>query len=178
MSTTFGRTSRDSASTSGCAAILVAGIASPHGDDRVGWAVVERLRPLVPESLTIRAVNGGLDLLACLEGQDAAIVVDAAEPRGQPGRVQVFDWPCPDLVECRPLSTHGPGLVEALHLAAVLGRLPRRVRIYTVEAEAAEPGTVVGSMAANSVDAVTAAVLGELKDVARTLDDNRGAGDA
>ncbi|HWE37358.1 MAG TPA: hydrogenase maturation protease [Isosphaeraceae bacterium] len=142
--------------------VLVVGLGSPHGDDQVGWAVVERLRPLLPPFATARAVGGGLDLLACLEGQDAAIVVDAAAPSGRPGRVHVLDWPCPDLVALRPLSTHGPGLVEALRLAEVLGRLPRRVRIYAVEVVSVRPGADLGPIATGGVDAVTMAILADL----------------
>jgi hydrogenase maturation protease len=142
--------------------VLIVGLGSPHGDDRVGWAVVERLRPLLPPFATARAVASGLDVLACLEGQDAAIVVDAAASAGRPGHVHRFDWPCPGLAALRPLSTHGPGLVEALRLAEVLGRLPRSVRIYAVEAEVVWPGAGFSPVAAAGVDAVTAAILADL----------------
>lgn len=160
--------------------VLVLGLGSPHGDDQLGWVVVERLRPALPTGATAHPVNGGLHLLASLDGQDLAIVVDAAAPAGQPGRVSQFDWPCPDLAGCRPLSTHGPGLVEALRLAEVLGRLPRRVRIYAVEAEAVLPGTPLGPVVAGCVDALVASILGHLAECSETprIPGRAGAGRA
>jgi hydrogenase maturation protease len=145
-----------------CEEIAIVGIGSPHGDDQIGWAVVENLRHQLPTSITTHTAHGGLDLLACLDGQDTMIVVDAAAPSGSPGRVWIFEWPCDALAECRPLSTHGPGLAEALRLADVLGHLPRQVRIYAIEAETIEPGAPLSRFAARSVDAVANAILDEL----------------
>ena len=67
-------------------------------------------------------------------GAGAAVVIDAAAPAGRPGTIRSFAWPCPELAAVLPWSTHGLGLVEALQLAESLGRIPRKVFIYTIEA--------------------------------------------
>jgi hydrogenase maturation protease len=153
-----------------CEEIAIVGIGSPHGDDQIGWAVVENMRPRLPTGITTHFVRGGLDLLACLNGQDTMIVVDAAAPSCDPGRISVFEWPCDALAECRPLSTHGPGLAEALRLADVLGQLPRQVRIYAIEAETIEPGAPLSHFAVRSVDAVANAILDELMRISDAQD--------
>jgi hydrogenase maturation protease len=178
MTPVSGTIARDGDARSARGEILIVGLGSPHGDDQIGWAVVERLCPRLPVGATARAVGGGLDLLACLEGQDTAIVVDAAMPSGRPGRVRVFEWPCPDLAGCRPMSTHRPGLVEALRLAEVLGRLPRRVRIYAVEAEAVQPVAALSPRAATGVDAVADAILDDLEAGIGPFVSRGGPGDA
>jgi hydrogenase maturation protease len=141
---------------------LIAGLGSPHGDDQLGWVAIDRLRPLLPAGVTTRKVHDGIELLACLEGQEAVIVIDAVTPAGQPGTIRSFQWPCPELASCVPLSTHGLGLVEAFHLAETLGRLPRRVSIYTVEAHDTSPGRPLSIEIARRLYAVVEAVLREV----------------
>ena len=138
---------------------LIVGLGSPHGDDRIGWAVVDRLLRERPVTLPARRVADGVALLSALEGWDDVVVVDAAAPAGRPGLVRRFRWPCPDLADAAPLSTHGLGLVEALRMAEVLGRLPARVTIYTVEALQAEPGAPLSEAAERALDLVVAMLV-------------------
>jgi hydrogenase maturation protease len=67
-----------------------------HGDDGFGVAVGEALgeRP----SLFIRHVQDPVAGLSMLEGARQVIMVDAALPAGQPGRVQVFQGLSDDLI--------------------------------------------------------------------------------
>jgi hydrogenase maturation protease len=138
---------------------LIVGLGSPHGDDQLGWVVVDRLRPRLPAGIAVDKVHGGLELLECLGGHDAAVVIDAAAPAGRPGTIRSFTWPSPDLAHCAPWSTHGLGLVQALHLAETLGRLPGRVSIYTIEARDISPGAPLSGIVARRLDAVAEAVL-------------------
>jgi hydrogenase maturation protease len=141
---------------------MIIGLGSSHGDDQVGWMAVDRLRPRLPAGVAAVKATGGLALLESLAGQDEVIIVDAAAPGGRPGAITWLEWPCPELVERRPWSTHGPGLVEALHLAETLGSIPRRVTIATVEAAGIVPGTPLGPAAETGLDRLVEAVLGYL----------------
>jgi hydrogenase maturation protease len=138
---------------------LVVGVGSPHGDDQLGWLAVDRLCPLLPSGYAVHKVQGGLDLLDCLEGHEAAIIIDAAAPAGQPGRLRSFTWPCPELASFAQWSTHGVGLVEAFQLAESLGWLPRRVKIHTIEAQDGSPGAPLSKALARPLDSVVEAVL-------------------
>ena len=100
---------------------LIVGLGSPHGDDQLGWVAIDRLRPRLPAGISAQKVRGGLELIECLEGHDAAVVIDAASPAGRPGTIRSFTWPCPELAHCALLSSHGLGLVEAIQLAEALG---------------------------------------------------------
>jgi hydrogenase maturation protease len=120
--------------------IAVIGIGSTHGDDQIGWIAIDRLRASPPPGVSLHQVRGGIELLECLEGQKAAILIDTAAPAGLPGTIRSFVWPCPDLAEAAPWSTHGLGLVDALRLAETLGRIPRTVWIDTMEASQNAPG--------------------------------------
>ncbi len=108
---------------------------SPHGDDAVGWAVVDELAAgsALPRGVRpARCERPPLALVEALAGADAAVVVDATRSGLAPGTVHE---PSADgLREARPLSCHGLGVAHALALARALGRLPPRLAIVGVEA--------------------------------------------
>ena len=79
---------------------IVVGLGSPHGDDQLGWVAVDRLNSRLPAGISARKVRGGVELINALEGQDAAVIIDAAAPAGQPGMIRTFAWPCPELAGC------------------------------------------------------------------------------
>ena len=109
-----------------------------HGDDGFGAAVCRRLAALpLPTDVRIFQVGTrGLDALALFEGCDAAILVDASEPAGQPGRIS---FPSPDdLTEASALPGHGAGVGYLLCALAALGSTPN-LRIVAAEAAALTP---------------------------------------
>ncbi len=119
--------------------IRVVGVGSPHGDDRVGWRLVEDLAESAGPGVEAVAVAQPLGLLDHLDGCSALIVVDACRAGRAPGSVVVLTWP-----EDRPEfegsgSTHGLDLAMALEMAVVLGRLPPSVLLFAVEAGACGP---------------------------------------
>jgi hydrogenase maturation protease len=139
--------------------ILILGLGSPHGDDQLGWVAIDRLRPRLPAGIIAHKVRDASDLLEYLDRQETAIVIDAVAPAGQPGTIRSFEWPCAELADCVPLSTHGLGLVDALHLAKTLGRLPRRVTIHTIEVTACSPGAALSAETSHRLDTVVDSIL-------------------
>ena len=119
--------------------VRVVGVGSPHGDDRVGWRLVEDLAESAGPGVEAVTVTQPLGLLDHLDGCSALIVVDACRAGRAPGSVVVLTWP-----EDRPEfegsgSTHGLDLAMALEMADVLGRLPPSVLLFAVEAGACGP---------------------------------------
>ncbi|MEU0184971.1 hydrogenase maturation protease [Streptomyces sp. NPDC006207] len=111
-------------------------------DDGVGWALIEALRGhpagvRLPKGTVLRESAGDpAQLIELWAHADRAVVVDACFPAAAcPGRVH--RW-CPPPGEAPPPaagrhSTHGLGLVHALHLADALGRRPACLVVYAVE---------------------------------------------
>ncbi len=130
--------------------VLVAGLGSPHGDDVVGWRVVEVVADRRPDVPVVRAGAPGT-LLPGLADAVLAVVVDAAE--GIPAGA-VVELP-PERLRRGPaaLSSHGVGLAEVLETARAAGRL-RAAHVLGVGVDAAwcEPGMP----ASDGLDAVAA----------------------
>lgn len=113
--------------------MIVIGIGNDlRRDDGAGPAVIDELRRRGLDDVTLAVSDGEparlIDLWA---PADLAVVVDAVRsPAGRTGRVRELD----SIDDGRPgPSSHSLGLVEAARLGEVLGRMPARLRIYTVE---------------------------------------------
>jgi len=111
---------------------LIAGVGSPHGDDEIGWLVVDELRRLEPSWNIVRLATPA-ELLDRLEGVERLIVCDACQGSGPVGSFHTWRWPSAELMLLRFAGTHDLGLVAALEWARVLGRLPPEVLVWGVE---------------------------------------------
>ena len=145
--------------------VLVAAIGNPdRGDDGFGPAVADRLRGKVPAGVRFMECDG--DVINIIEewaGFSAVLVVDAATPIGQPGRIHRLDLHGPSpLVTFARGSTHAFGIAEAVELARVLGRLPRHLIVYLVEGERFDIGAPLSPAVNDAVDRVAADILAEL----------------
>lgn len=119
--------------------IHVAGIGSPHGDDQVGWLVVESLAGLRLPGVVCARRADPLELLDDVGRCDLLLVVDAVQSGRVPGSLVLLAWPDASVELSRGRSTHGFGLGEVLTLAGSLGRRLPRVVLAGVEAGAAGP---------------------------------------
>jgi hydrogenase maturation protease len=101
-------------------------------------------------------------LVEALGGADEAFVVDAVRSGAEPGTVHRFDasdQPVPAALTAA--STHTLGLGEAIELARALGRLPRRIVVYGIEAQTVTAGRELTPAAARGVGEVVERVLAE-----------------
>ena len=126
--------------------IIVIGLGNPLlGDDSVGWRVVDEVEALlradrasggIPAVEIQRLGVGGLRLMECLTGYEAAILVDAAEFRDRPiGEVRSC---CFDELEDYGAghldSAHDASLRSALDLGRSLGAaVPDRIETVTIQ---------------------------------------------
>ncbi len=119
--------------TSGATRAVI-GIGSTHGQDAIGWRVVERLSQSgIPDVQWIVARNP-LEILDRCEGVLELHLVDACiGPIA--GRIHRLQWPNDRIVDLRYTSTHGIDIPSALRLASELGMLPDSVTIWVVECE-------------------------------------------
>jgi hydrogenase maturation protease len=143
-------------------ATAVVGLGTAHGDDQVGWVVVDRLHSRLTSGVSAHKIATELDLIDVISDLDYVIIVDASAPRSQPGVVRWFTWPCQRIEEVGLLSTHGFGLVAALRLAEALGSLPGRVVVYAVEAQAVTPGQPLSPAVSSEIASVVEAIAREV----------------
>jgi len=116
---------------------LLVGVGNPdQRDDGVGLWVVREVARQRPD-LAVRELRGdGAGLLSLFEESDDLIVVDAVRGQSEPGRIVRLDAlrepPPSRFLRC---TGHTFGIAEAVAMAGVLDRLPRRLLILGVEGE-------------------------------------------
>ncbi|MGW6268424.1 MULTISPECIES: hydrogenase maturation protease [unclassified Streptomyces] len=138
-------------------------------DDGVGWRVIARLReraagrPLPPGTVLAACDGDPARLIGLWEGADLAVIVDAAYGHpGRPGLVHRLSLDAGELDRPRTTSSHGLGLGEAVELARVLGRLPKRLVVYAVEGADSALGTGLSPSVGAVVEPLADDVEGEI----------------
>ena len=135
-----------------------------QADDGAGLVVAQRLRKLVPEGVDVVELEGEpVTLVQAWEGADEVYVVDAVSSGAEPGtvhRVDATKTPLPR--ELSNASTHLFGVGESVELARSLGRLPRRLVVYGIEAARISAGNELSPEAQRAVEETATRVLAEL----------------
>lgn len=126
--------------------VSVIGVGSPHGDDRLGWVVIEALRqsarlaPLLPQRLRLDVRDRpGVMLLSAWQGAHTVILVDAVCCGAEPGsalRLVGADINAPG----SSVSTHDYGVAAAVALARALQQLPATLVVLGLEADPSSGG--------------------------------------
>jgi hydrogenase maturation protease len=145
---------------------LVVGIGHPdRGDDAVGRVVAARLRDRVPKGVRVIETDGEAGKLLDLFGEaDDIVIIDAGLSGAKPGTIHRFDpvaAPLPRRMFA--MSSHAIGLVESIELARALGTLPRRCRVFAIEAESFALGAGLSPAVSAAVEAACARVLDGLR---------------
>ena len=146
--------------------ILVIGIGNPaRGDDAAGLAVARRIRDAAPGDVTVAELAGDqLALLDAWTGAREVYVIDAVCSGGTPGTVYRFDAAEPLTAHFWHRGTHTFSLADVIELARALGRLPARLTGFGIEGATFEPGAPLSPEVEAAVEAVTALLLGEVRE--------------
>jgi hydrogenase maturation protease len=143
-------------------AVLI-GVGNPYRrDDGIGPAVVAAAGKLHLPGIVLTVSDGEpSQLLDAWSGADLAVVVDAVlcDPP-EPGRIHRTTLG--SAAAGPAASTHGLGIPEAIRLAEALGRAPRRLVVFAVEAADLGFGLGLSPAVAASVPELTRAVHAEL----------------
>ena len=135
-----------------------------RGDDAAGLLAAAFLRTRVPEGVAV--VWGSADpvsLLDAWEGAERVWLADAVMSGAAAGTVHRIDAHREPLLprpRCR--STHGLGVAEAIELARALGRLPRDLIVYGIEAASFPVGGWPSAEVRAGARAAAAAIMAEL----------------
>jgi hydrogenase maturation protease len=149
-----------------CHPIVVIGVGNEfRRDDGIGPAVLSRLRGRIPDGVRLVTSDGEpARMIEAWTGASLAVVVDAvlAVPPA-PGRVHRIVVGRAPGAQARPVSSHGLGLGESIALAQALDRMPERLIVHAVEAADVGFGVGLTPAVAAAADALTAAVLRDLR---------------
>ncbi len=136
---------------------LVIGIGNPvRGDDGVGPAVIHRIR-----GVKTSTVSDCSDLIELWRDLDDVVVVDAVASGARAGTIHVFDAVDAPLPTPTFTSTHAFGLPAAVELSRVLGRLPRSLVVYGIEAAGFENGCELTEPVRTAIEAVVGLIESE-----------------
>jgi hydrogenase maturation protease len=126
--------------------ILVAGVGSAHGDDALGWMVIDGLFSCASSpwlaSIQLTKLQTPLDLLGVIDPAsetpdqafDVCILIDACLGLAA-GGLQRWKWPDLPSEVSSATSTHRLGLVSSLELAESLEVLPEQTWVYGVQVD-------------------------------------------
>jgi hydrogenase maturation protease len=137
-----------------------------RGDDGAGVAVAERLSDRVPPGVEVVSCDEEPSrLMDAWEGADSVVLVDTVSSSAPAGTLHRFEAG-DEAIPARPFgsSTHAIGIAETIELARALGRLPRRVRVYGIEAGGFTTGAELTSAVEAAVASLVAAVLRDLEE--------------
>lgn len=118
--------------------ILLVGLGSPHGDDQIGWKVVEQMDN-VPGDVEARVLREPTALWDHLGRCQRLVVIDACQSDACPGTPHRLTWPL-DLHPVPLRSSHGFDLASVLRLAESIGRLPSEVVLLAIEMDGCQAG--------------------------------------
>lgn len=132
-------------------------------DDGVGPAVADRIADLRIAGVRVMIDTGDpASVLDAWTGVPLVFAVDAAKcDAAQPGRVR--RWSPGRYAVSAAVSSHGFGLAQTLSLGEALGRLPRKLVIFTVDVDDVSRRTTLTPVVAAAVPRVVDAILAELE---------------
>lgn len=154
--------------------ILIIGVGSPFGDDRLGWEAAEGLRrstsmaALPPERIEISQLDRpGAMLLAHWCGTATVILIDAVSSGATPGTRHRLDMGDVAGVGA-PRSSHGFGILSAIELAQALGDMPARLLLRGIEVDPLWTGFSLSMAVAGALPSLVADIADEIHMLANT----------
>lgn len=93
---------------------------------------------------------------------DDVIIVDAMVTGAPVGTVQYWDEPARAKWSAASSSTHGLAVGEAIRLAEILGRLPRRVQLCGIEGKQFQTGAGVSPKVQQAIENVAQRIAAEI----------------
>jgi hydrogenase maturation protease len=147
--------------------VRVIGLGSPYGDDRAGWAVIDRLAAWeqpVPADL-LRCTDPALDLLPALVDARRVLLVDAVDCGAPPGTVDLWRGEAIGVVRSA-LSSHGLDAGQVLALGTRLGMVPDDLTLYGIAVDPAACGPEQSSMStlvAGAVETAAARIFADIQ---------------
>jgi hydrogenase maturation protease len=121
--------------------------------------VAERVRKLgVPAEI---CTGESSTLIEVWSRADDVVVVDAAVTGAPLGSTWLWDAQTAQIQGSLPMSTHGFGVAEAIKLARVLDRLPKRLRVFGIEGRRFDLGGEISPEVVGAIEEVVKLIVAE-----------------
>ena len=146
------------------AAIL--GVGSAHGDDAIGWRVIDQLSAQATPRIQLRQLANPVEIVDYLDRANEVHVVDAAIRMNQNQSVQRVAYSSisnQESIDAAARGTHGIGVLQALQLAESLGLPTDHVSIWLTRGESCDPLAEPTNTAIESAGLCASAIVQELR---------------
>ena len=138
----------------------VIGVGSSHGDDQLGWYVIEQLQKMNIPDIAFEKVNSPAStLLQSFQRYDSVIIVDACDFGRITGEIIEGSVDQIDLSTSGGLSSHDLGVAEAFLLAKQLGIELPDIKLLMVQLGQVRPMQSMSDEVHNVVPDVVEKVL-------------------
>jgi hydrogenase maturation protease len=143
---------------------LLIGVGNEYRSDDAAGLLVARAVRAARSDYAVREESGeGAALMEAWQGADRVILCDAVSSGAAPGTIhQLEAHAAPIPSDFFHYSTHAFSVAEAVELARVLGRLPRRLRIYGIEGVDWAAGQDLSPAVEAAIPAVVGRILADL----------------
>lgn len=126
-----------------------------RGDDAAGPIVCDLVVSLGPGHIRTSVLESSVvDLPTYWEADDRVVIVDAAQPRGRPGRIDEYDGLAGRFAVPASVSTHSIDVAGAIELARVTGSLPAALSVVAIEGVSFDFGEPLTPAVRRSVDEI------------------------
>jgi hydrogenase maturation protease len=130
-----------------------------RSDDGAGVMVAERVRELGVQAEI--CTGESLALIEAWSRGNDIVLVDAVVTGARVGKVWRWDGGQVTTQGSISISTHGYGVVEAIKLARLLDRLPKRLRVFGIEARRFDFGSEISPEVMCAVEEVAEQIAAE-----------------
>jgi hydrogenase maturation protease len=130
-----------------------------RSDDGVGVMVAERVRELGVKAEI--CTGESLALIEAWNGADDVVLVDAVVTGAPVGKVWLWEGGQLTTQGSISISTHGYGVAEAINLARILDRLPKRLRLFGIEVRLFHFGSELSAEIMGAVEEVVEQITAE-----------------
>lgn len=131
--------------------VLLVGLGSSHGDDRIGWLVSARIAEDMKGLKAVQLATP-IDLLSLISDVDHLVLVDACREAGNIGSAHRWLWPTREIALAQAAGTHAIGLPEVLEMAERLGILPTTVIVWGISGSRFAPGSEISPDVISATD--------------------------
>ncbi|WP_415885986.1 hydrogenase maturation protease [Neptuniibacter sp. QD37_6] len=115
--------------------LAIFGLGSSHGDDQIGWVLVDALQGLLPEGVICEKLTSPAHSLVTLLPQfDQVIVIDACEMEQKAGEYRYIEDGSGFLhMQNAPVSSHTLGISESWQLLLKLKQSLPQISLFLVQ---------------------------------------------